>query len=592
MKFLNLLFQNPPSKRTSKSNRLFIVVTLIVVMVFLFLQRGFAQKISGGGYYTLAVCNDGTVQSWGTDGNGQLGDNIALVDQPTPVTVATITNVTAVSGGWYHSLALDNTGMVWSWGYDGWGQLGNDAALVQQNTPVTVGSPVIAIAAGRGHSLALDNTGKVWSWGDDGAGQLGNDAALVNQPTPVAVSVAWGGNTIVAIAVGMYYSLALDNTGKVWSWGSDGFGQLGNNAALVDQPTPVAVSVAWGGNTIVSIAAGMYHAFALDNTGKLWSWGYDNFGQLGNNAALVDQPTPVAVSVAWGANIITAIAGGKYHSLARDNTGKVWSWGMDDQGQLGNNAALVSQSTPVAVSVAWGANTITNIAAGHYHSLARDNLGNLWSWGFDNVGQLGNNAALVDQPTPVLVPSCIIALPIKLISFTADSYQDNSVLCNWVTASEINNDYFTLEKSTDAINFSPFAIVDGAGNSSQTLNYQYIDYELYRNLSYYRLKQTDFDGNFTYSQVISVVNQQINQSTLNVYPNPSNGKVVVALGSGGWQSIECYNVLGEKLGSWNLDLDMKEITIDISSYSKGMYFLKTNDGIKQEQVKLIKDQNK
>lgn len=113
-------------------------------------------------------------------------------------------------------------------------------------------------------------------------------------------------------------------------------------------------------------------------------------------------------------------------------------------------------------------------------------------------------------------------LPIELISFDAIKIDEGEVKTSWQTASEINNDYFTVEKSANGFDFIPFATVNGAGNSNTILSYEAIDISPYENISYYRLKQTDFDGNFTYSKVVAV--KFIDQDLYFIlYPNPNNG---------------------------------------------------------------------
>jgi hypothetical protein len=97
----------------------------------------------------------------------------------------------------------------------------------------------------------------------------------------------------------------------------------------------------------------------------------------------------------------------------------------------------------------------------------------------------------------------VSSLPITLLSFSADP-AENKIDVSWITASEINNDYFTIEKSTDGTDFVAIATVNGAGNSSSTLNYSYSDHSPVHGISYYRLKQTDYDGQFSYSSTVMV----------------------------------------------------------------------------------------
>lgn len=114
-------------------------------------------------------------------------------------------------------------------------------------------------------------------------------------------------------------------------------------------------------------------------------------------------------------------------------------------------------------------------------------------------------------------------LPIELISFNADLNHENNVDLTWATATETNNDYFTIEKTKDGISFETVAVVDGAGNSTQTLHYADIDNNPYQGVSYYRLKQTDFNGMYSYSNIVAVTVENVPAVSFNVYPNPGNG---------------------------------------------------------------------
>ncbi len=248
--------------------------------------------IAAGGFHSLALKSDGTVLAWGSDEYGQLGDggssNDTVKFQATPVLVKNLTEVVAISAGGSHSLALKSNGTVYSWGQNGYGQLGSSLDFNRYEPIFATGRVFVAIAAGNGHSLALTSSGQVWSWGDDFYGQLGDDTTIAQKSAPVAVS---GTTNVVAIAAGNTYSLALKSDGKMLTWGDDKYGQLGNDSAIANQPTPVTVS---GATNIVGIAGGS-HSLALKSDGKMLAWGNGGFGQLGNNNATTNQPTPVDV---------------------------------------------------------------------------------------------------------------------------------------------------------------------------------------------------------------------------------------------------------------------------------------------------------
>ncbi len=305
----------------------------------------------------------GTPWAWG-DGDGNI-----------PVPVLGLTGITALAGGDSHSLALENDGTVWAWGWNFYGQLGN-GTNTDSNVPVQVSSlaGVMTIACGWAHSLALKGDGTVWAWGYNYFGQLGNGT---NTDSDVPVQVL-GLTSVTAIACGHYHSLALKSDGTLWAWGYNYYGQLGDGTNT-SSDVPVQISAIPG---VTAIAGGGDHSLALKNDGTLWAWGDNTAGELGNGTN-TESGVPVQVS---GLTNVTAIACGWGHSLALKNEGSVWAWGYNVSGQLGNRTNTDS-NVPVQVSTLAG---VMAIICGDSHSLALKTDGTLWSWGSNGNGQLGN----------------------------------------------------------------------------------------------------------------------------------------------------------------------------------------------------------
>jgi alpha-tubulin suppressor-like RCC1 family protein len=355
----------------------------------------------------------GTAWAWGHNVAGELG-NGTTTNSSTPVAVSLPlgTAVTAVASGADHSLALTSTGQVLAWGWNYDGELGNGTFSTSGcfciPSPVQVslpsGTTVTAVAGGADHSLALTSTGQVLAWGFNGSGQLGNGTST-NNSTPVAVSLP-SGTIITAIAGGDAHSLALTSTGQVLAWGYNGQGQLGNGTTTRSS-TPVAVSLP-SGTTVTAIAGGGGHSLALTSTGQVLAWGYNNLGQLGigdfSTSGCFCIPSPVQVSLPAGTTV-TAIAAGNMHSLALTSTGQVLAWGFNAFGQLGNGTTTTTGcqciSTPVQASMPSGT-TVTAIAGGRYHSLAAISWGQVFAWGNNSYGQLGNGTT-TNSSTPVQV---------------------------------------------------------------------------------------------------------------------------------------------------------------------------------------------
>jgi len=310
------------------------------------------SAISAGDGFSLALMNDGTMKGWGENFFGATGSGDNVTPQYTPVNVVDLTNVKTISAGGYYSIALKNDGTVWAWGSGYYGQLGNNTVDIPSFTPVQVQGPggvgflnnVLTISAGQNNTLALKNDGTAWAWGRNDAGQIGN-GTTTDALVPFQVQGPGGVgflNNVSAVSVGEVHSLALLSDGTVRAWGNNDHGQLGDGSTTT-RLTPVQVS---GLTNVLAISAGGHFSVALKSDGTVWAWGSGQNGQIGDGGSPADRLTPVQVS---GLTNVLAISAGLDHALALKNTGTVWAWGYNGFGQIGvgtNTDAL----TPVPVS--------------------------------------------------------------------------------------------------------------------------------------------------------------------------------------------------------------------------------------------------
>jgi len=352
------------------------------------------SPVAAGESHTLAVKSDGTVWAWGLNSSGQLGDGVTTPPsyRSTPLPVLDLTGVVSVAAGDSHSLAVTSDGTLWAWGNNSRGQLG-DGTKKHRRTPVPVPglAGVVAMAANRFHSLAVTSDGTLWAWGYNGYGQLGDGTKTDRlKPKPVLTGV-------VAVAAGNSYSLAVKSDGTLWAWGYNGYGQLGDGTTTDSlKPKPVLTGV-------VAVAAGSSHSLALKSDGTLRAWGANVSGQLGDGTTK-QSLTPVPV---LGLTDVVAVTAGTKHTLAVKSNGTLWAWGINLYGRLGNGKSDPSpQTTPQLVNLPGG---VVALGAGSEHSMAVKSDGTLWTWGFNQRGQVGGTAVFMR-----LTPGQLPGLPVKL----------------------------------------------------------------------------------------------------------------------------------------------------------------------------------
>src|SRR5262245_16809498 len=284
------------------------------------------RALATGGSHTLALKSDGSVVAWGLNANGQLGDGTTTT-RLTPVAVTGLgagsgVVAIAVSGGaGNHSLAVKSDGTLWAWGLNTAGQLG-DGTTTNRLSPVLVAglSGVVAVSAGGNHCLVAKSDGSVFAWGGNANGQVG-DGTTAARLLPVQVSGLGPGSGAVGVATNSLFSFAYKSDGTVLAWGFNTNGQLGDGTTTV-RTTPVQVRGFGPGSGVVSVAAGNGHAVALKSDGTVLAWGF-NGGPLGNGGF----DGTVTSRRVTGTEPIRGISGGFQHSVAVSFDGAVWTWG-------------------------------------------------------------------------------------------------------------------------------------------------------------------------------------------------------------------------------------------------------------------------
>lgn len=415
--------------RSSCFNPLCLFSFLLISLTILLLPSGVfaAGPLAGSGQHSLAISPDQPFgYAWGANQNGQIGFDPRDQNERSrrypflwsagASTAATGDGWTQVASGDWHSVALKADGLVWTWGLNRKGQLGDGTTLDHAEPRRVPGlADVIAVAAGPNHSLAVTEDGRVWAWGENDYRQLGdNSVQSASASMPVQEWVP-GTDTrpgytqdltgVVAVAASPLHSVALKSDGTVWAWGDNRYGQLGIGGTL-GKATAQAVS---GLPKIRALTAGgatrevrkdngelelltTAQTLALGEDGSVWGWGYNGQCQLSAASGTeATRPTALPNLAAMG-DIRLLVAGGS-HGVALTADGRVWTWGDNRSGQLGD-ATTGHRCEPVAVLTEG-----ETLSAGAAHTLVIKQEGTVWAWGRNDLGQLGDGQAS-DRETP------------------------------------------------------------------------------------------------------------------------------------------------------------------------------------------------
>lgn len=317
---------------------------------------------------------------WGWGGNDD--DQLGIEERSSirPVQMPGLRDICAIEAGLNHLVALDASGTVW------WRGSYNDA-YDHSDEPNYQPSlePIthmVMISAGGHHDLALDERGIVWAWGYNNYGQLGN-GTISSARKPVQVE---GLDDVISIAAGTDHSLAIRSDGTLWGWGD-------NRAKQISSGLPNKVLRATkidGPGDIVQVSGGYWHSIALAKDGRVWVWGVVDWTSIPEimDGAIIDQYYDLT-PLEFPSPAIAIDAGGDYSTVLLKN-GQVWTWGVNSHGQLGNNTLF----TNIEPNPVMGLSGIKLIAAGNHHNIVVDEHGTLWGWGLDEEMQVGTSSSI------------------------------------------------------------------------------------------------------------------------------------------------------------------------------------------------------
>ena len=354
---------------------------LLFLFVLAFSFNAVSQIVDAGNGHALLLDENHKLWTVGRNDHGQLGVG-NYMNSAVPVEIP-LTNIVDIARGYDHSMAIGQDGVVWVWGNNRFGQLGisNENQDVLEPVDFDLKFKVKRCEGGYDHSLFLDTKGKVWAVGFNENGELGN----LNNSNSVRVQPVLerdgmqltGISTIVSVGS---HSLALDSNGFVYGWGANHYGELGHfNVSEQNYAEKIE-----GLSSIVSIAAGWGHSLALDNEGDVYAWGAkpETYEITGSGKKTMFYKEIERIE---GLENVEEIACGSWHSMAIDHKGQVWTWGWNSYGMLGNGS-MEHSSIPVKM---YGVENACSIGGGCFQSLVIDSAGSFYSCGDNIFGQLG-----------------------------------------------------------------------------------------------------------------------------------------------------------------------------------------------------------
>jgi alpha-tubulin suppressor-like RCC1 family protein len=351
------------------------------------------DSVSAGGDHTCGIRHDGKLYCWGDDSNGQVGDGNFISTHKTPGRIGTFEDWAEVSAGGAHTCGVRSNGKLYCWGADYVSQVGNG---------VDAGSDVLSpqrigdfedwadVSAGRLHTCGVRENGKLYCWGYGAMGQLGyvSGGGDPNVPSRVGSFEDW-----TTVSAGGDHTCGVRANGKLYCWGFDNAGQVGdgNGTTTTGPPTPRRIGSFedWS-----DVSAGGAHTCGIRHDGKLYCWGGDGSGEVGNGSpsSPVDAPQRIGTFEDW-----SEVSAGGGHTCGVRRNGKLYCWGYDNKGQVGDGDAAFAAITPRRIG---SFEDWATASAGSLHSCGVRENGKLYCWGNDDSGQVGDGDFISTHTTP------------------------------------------------------------------------------------------------------------------------------------------------------------------------------------------------
>lgn len=299
-------------------------------------QLSGVKKVVAGAQHSCALLEAGTVRCWGEGKAGQLARGPDLTPSYVPKDVIGVERAIDLDAGYNFNCALHENKQISCWGSDGEGQLGNNLLPSDPRNPPTLVDGIdnaVGVVAGGSHACAIleDGTAKCWGW--NAYGQIGsNNPDAVTRSTPDLVI---GLDRIVKLSAGLHNTCAILADGTLWCWGYGDSAALGGGRRSDSAYVPVKVP---GLSDVQDVSVGEYHVCAILPEGKVRCWGADDWGQVGDAANTGERYAEGPREVLPGFAAVELALGG-FHSCARGISGEIACWGHNEFGSVGSGAS-------------------------------------------------------------------------------------------------------------------------------------------------------------------------------------------------------------------------------------------------------------
>ncbi len=335
-------------------------------------------KLSLGEYHSGTITENGDLYMWGDNTYGQLGDGTTTKRL---TQTKAMNNVKAVSLGGHQSGAITENGDLYMWGLNNYGQIG-DGTTTDRYTPTKIMSNVKAVSLDDYQGGAITENGDLYMWGENYYGQLGDGTTTDRYTTTKIMS------NVKTVSLGGSHSAAITENGDLYMWGNNGYGQLGDGTT---DPHYIPEKIM---SNVKAVSLGDWHSGAITENGDLYMWGWNLHGALGAGTKTTSRHIPTKIM-----SNVKAVSLGDYRSGAITENGDLYMWGENYHGQLGDgtHGSTNDRYTPTKIM-----SNVKAVSLDEWHSGAITENGDLYMWGLNNYGQIGDGTT-TDRHTPTKI---------------------------------------------------------------------------------------------------------------------------------------------------------------------------------------------